>query len=711
MSRAIVIPTLNDTQNETSETFSITLGPAITGAALGRQTSAQVTIGDNDPGGVLQFNLARYDVREGTPLATITVTRTGGVAAGITVRYATADGTAVAGTDYETRSGTLSFGAGVVARTFTVPIVNDTTNQGSRSLNLILSEASGGATLGVRRSATLTIADDDGPVFQFVQGAMTVGEAAGKATITVRRVGNLTQPATVDYLTSNETALAGEDYLTGGGTLSFGAGVAVKTLSVSILNDTLDEADETLGVTLANPSAGQGVGAPGTLVLTIVDDDQAGSVQFASAVYSEVEGASGTTSLATITLTRTGGLSEGVTVDYATSNGTATAGSDYLATSGTLSFGLGQTSARFTVEVQGDAEAEGNESVVLTLSNPTGRASLGAQSKADLWIVEPQGAAKLIFIHHSTGENWLSDTQGQLGLVLRDNNYFVSDTNYGWGPPYGSTGTTIGDHTDIGNWYDWFRGASSAGYLSALYQEYDQHSSYVRLEDPDATRENEIVIFKSCFPNSNLGGDPTATPPLIGDNPLRSQDASSDAMTVANAKGIYNDLLAYFAAHPDKLFVVVTAPPLVAGDTSLAQAANARAFNDWLVNEWLAGYAERNVAVFDFFNVLTSNGGNVNVNDLGRVTGNHHRIWDGAVQHVHPLASDLSAYGTSVSDSHPTAAGGQKASTEFVALLNLAYNRWKGLGGAAGVAAARASSATRLTPDAIAPPGLRAVTR
>ena len=102
-----------------------------------------------------------------------------------------------------------------------------------------------------------------------------------------------------------------------------------------------------------------------------------------------------------------------------------------------------------------------------------------------------------------------------------------------------------------------------------------------------------------------MQGNPADPPPPIADNPLRGQDGWSDAHTVANAKGIYIDLLAYFRTRQDKLFVVITAPPLQDG----TWAANARAFNNWLVNDWLVGYPYKNVAVFDYYNVLTSNGG------------------------------------------------------------------------------------------------------
>ena len=298
----------------------------------------------------------------------------------------------------------------------------------------------------------------------------------------------------------------------------------------------------------------------------------------------------------------------------------------------------------------------------------------------------PSSPVRLIFVHHSTGQNWLADGNGGLGLALRDSNYFVSDTNYGWGPTDLAAGSgTIGDHTDIGHWYSWFSGPYRDGYLSALYADSGVRSGYSRL-GTNPGGENRIVLFKSCYPNSALGGSPSDPVPPIGSNPLRGQGAGGAAMTVANAKGIYNQLLAYFATRTDKLFVVVTAPPLVAGATNATQAGNARAFNDWLVNDWLAGYPHHNVFVFDFYGVLTSNGGSTRtndpaVNDLGWADGNHHRYRNGSVEHVQSVGFNFSAYGSSASDSHPSRAGNLKATGEIVSLLNVAYHCWAGDGG------------------------------
>jgi len=254
----------------------------------------------------------------------------------------------------------------------------------------------------------------------------------------------------------------------------------------------------------------------------------------------------------------------------------------------------------------------------------------------------PASPVKLIFIHHSTGENWLADDNGGLGIALMNNNYFVSDTNYGWGPD------SIGDRTDIPDWPEWFRSSDTPTYMNALFNESGQHSSYTRtLADPG--RENEIVMFKSCFPNSALEGNPDDPPSADG------------WLTVGHAKYVYNEILQYFATRPDKLFVVITAPPL----SDSTYAANARAFNQWLMNNWLAenSYTLDNVAVFDFYNVLTG-------------PDNHHRYFGGAIQHVFTPGMNTLYYPSD--DDHPSAAGSQKATAEFIQLLNVFYNRWAG---------------------------------
>ena len=139
---------------------------------------------------------------------------------------------------------------------------------------------------------------------------------------------------------------------------------------------------------------------------------------------------------------------------------------------------------------------------VVVLPGPANRAQAADDGSG------PTQPVKRVFLHHSVGENWLSDDQGGLGRALAANNYFVSDTNYGWGP------NSIGDRTDIPDWLEWFRGGNSGLYLGAVFAENGRNSQYARpLANPGGP--NQVVMFKSCYPNASLAGGPN-DPPAAG---------------------------------------------------------------------------------------------------------------------------------------------------------------------------------------------------
>jgi hypothetical protein len=151
----------SDTIAEGNETVNLALASPTNGATLASPSGAVLTITDNDTPGVIAFSAASYTKNEAGPTATITVSRSGGTASGITIGYATSNGTATTGQDYSARSGTLSFGAGATSVTFTVPITNDSVDEPNETVNLTLSNPGGGATLGARPTAVLTIVDND----------------------------------------------------------------------------------------------------------------------------------------------------------------------------------------------------------------------------------------------------------------------------------------------------------------------------------------------------------------------------------------------------------------------------------------------------------------------------------------------------------------------------------------------------------------------
>ncbi len=361
------------------------------GATLGAVRTAVLTILDDEQ--TLQFSAPVYVVNEAAASATATVVRIGPPAGTVTVHYASAAGSATPGADYTSVGGTLTFGPGIVSRTFTVPLRVDTLFEPAESLGLLLTNPTGGAQLGPLSASTITIVDNDPPgAIRFSAAAYTVSEA-GLATLTVVRTPGTASAVTVNYATvAGGTATAGTDYLTTAGTLTFNANEASKTFTVPLVNDKLDEPNKTVNLALSNPTSGATLGTPSTAVLTITDNDVPGLISFSAPTYTVAESAG----LVQIRVTRTG-TAEGVTVDFETVNGSA-ASLDYLAISRTtLVFAAGETSQTITLEIMEDAEREGNETVGLILSNPTGGAALGTYRQATLTITDNETGGTVQF--------------------------------------------------------------------------------------------------------------------------------------------------------------------------------------------------------------------------------------------------------------------------------------------------------------------------
>jgi hypothetical protein len=198
--------------------------------------------------------------------------------------------------------------------------------------------------------------------------SVTEGNAGAQdAVFTVTLSQAAAVPVGVDYATAAGTATAGVDYGTVAGTLTFPAGVVARTVAVPVLGDTIDEANETFFVNLSGPTGatlgdGQGQG-------TILDDDTVGLSISDVAVRERVMPAAAT---ARFTVTLAPATAGAVTVSWATTNGTATAGSDYVAGSGGLSFAPGEVSRTLDVTVNPDALVEGMETFLVNLSGAAG---------------------------------------------------------------------------------------------------------------------------------------------------------------------------------------------------------------------------------------------------------------------------------------------------------------------------------------------------
>jgi hypothetical protein len=339
----------------------------------------------NDDGALSGLSINDVRITEGdagTANAVFTVTLSPANSQTVTVLFATANGTASAPGDYITNSGTLTFNPGTSTQTITVQVAGDTIQEPEENFFVNLSNAVNAAIADSQGVGT--IVDNDVPRFQFSSFNYFVKEN-GVATITVTRSGPSTGTDSVNFVTLGGSATSGSDFVANSGVLTFGPGETSKTFQVSILDDSLPENDESVSLALSLPS---GVGRIAAAILFILDNDTSrpGSFELTSSRPFVREGAAN----AVVTVIRREGDAGSVSVNFATSNDSATAGSDYTAVSGTLTFAPGETNKTIVVPVLQDSSPEDTELFNVTLSNPSGGATLGQAIRGQVNILDDE---------------------------------------------------------------------------------------------------------------------------------------------------------------------------------------------------------------------------------------------------------------------------------------------------------------------------------
>ena len=365
LSQVASVTVHGDTTYEGDDTFYVDLSLPV-GAVI-EDAQGVATITNDDP--LPTIDITDVGATEGAP-ATVTFTMSNASDSAATVDYSTADGTA-GGADYTTASGTLTFDAGATAQTLDIAVADDSVNEADETFTVDLA-APAGASVG-QATATVTIADDDDVVVSVADVTVTEDDATSpSAVFDVTLSGASEQDITVDYATSDAEAIAGADYTATVGTLVISAGTTAATVEVAVLSDDVNENTETFVLTLSNVTA-RGVTLGNDLATGSIVDDDSLTIDAVDAEVAEADTAD-VTLVFPVTLSRAS--DSAVTVDYALTDG-ATNSADLTAdivgsTSGTVSFAAGETTSDILVQVAGDAVNEANETVTLTLSNPTG---------------------------------------------------------------------------------------------------------------------------------------------------------------------------------------------------------------------------------------------------------------------------------------------------------------------------------------------------
>ena len=337
--------------------------------------SVTVTLDDTT---VPQMEIAAASEEESAGQMTFAVTLDVASSEEVSAAWATAGETAAAGADYTESSGTVVFPAGVTSRTIVVPVLSDDLDEEDETFKVTLSGVQNAALSVSEATGTITD-DDDAPALSVsAPGAAAVEGMHTSLVFTVTLAPASGREVTVGYATSDGTAMAPGDYTAARATLTFAPGETSKSVTVPIVDDDLDEPEETFTMVLGQPQGATLSLSMSEATGTIVDNDDAPELSVENATAAEDAGP------VTFTVTLTPASGRVVTVGYATSDGTATSPADYTTAAGsTLTFAPGETTKTIEVAVFDDAVDEADEEFTLTLNSPTNAGFAGGVSTVE----------------------------------------------------------------------------------------------------------------------------------------------------------------------------------------------------------------------------------------------------------------------------------------------------------------------------------------
>ncbi len=389
LNKTLTVLVNGDSVVEPDETFLVNLASATGAFLVDNQAIGTIR---NDDSTVFSVNdVTHVEGNSGTTSYTFTVVLSSPSSQTTTVQYATADGTAlISDGDYQAASGTLTFAAGDLSKTVTVLANGDAKNEVDETFVVNLTNPTG-ATLGDAQGLGTIQNDDALPSISVSDfGAPEMDYNVGTYVVYVALSAASGRTVTVDFRTENGTATSTsniKDYIDTLGTLTFLPGETVKSFEISVVGDLRVETDETIRAILSN--ATHATIADDLAIVTILNDDRAlvsitgGGVQ---------EGNSGLTSAAvTVALSNPSDLP--ITINYATNDGSAIAGQDYVAASGVITFAPGEQSKIITLQVKGDTEFESDEDFEVILSNASNGAYLPYYPETDVDILNDDLAA------------------------------------------------------------------------------------------------------------------------------------------------------------------------------------------------------------------------------------------------------------------------------------------------------------------------------
>jgi len=384
------------------------------------------------PPGELYFGSTNYTFNESAGSATVTVQRTNGFTGDVSANFNTLDGTAVAGINYITNGASVQVRRNTSSGTITISFLTNNPPQAPVTFTIGLSAPGGGAVLIPPTNTQVTIVDDLKTGVAFLNATNTFLETNGTATVPVVRLGNTNNAFSVHYYTTNGTALAGVNYVTNSGVLTFASGQTFAGITLTLTNSA-DVTNVQFGIVLTGPSAGVPLGSPSNSVVII--QPSAAGLSFASPTNSTFKNG-GALIVPVICVNP---LAEPVivtsntvplSVNYFTvTNGTAQANVDFIPVSGTLIFTNGIATNTISVPILNNSLITGLRTFSLILSNaiPVPPARLISPTNQVITIIDSNSGLSFSSANYSILDSGVAN----ITVVRTDNTNTVSTVNFG----------------------------------------------------------------------------------------------------------------------------------------------------------------------------------------------------------------------------------------------------------------------------------------
>ncbi len=497
----------NDVLDETDETVVVTLA-SVTGASLGTNLIHTLTITDDDASPDLNFVSAAQTVGENAGTVTATVSLSAASGGAVSVPY-TVSGTATNPADHNLAAGTLSFPAGTTSKTISFSVAQDSTPEADQTVIITLGTPTA-ATLGTGQVHTVTITENTLiPIVQWGQATRTVAEGVGSVVIPVTLSSQSSSAITVPVAVSGTATAA--DFTLSSATLSVPANSATGSVTLTVTQDTMDENDETVILTLGTPTNAS-LGATSVQTITLTDDDNAPNVHFNAATQTVVEGATGAV---TVTAALSAASGKAVSVPF-TVSGTASRPGDHNLVNGTFNFAAGATAAMVLFNQADDTIFEGNETIILTLGTAT-NATVNTPSVLTLTITDNEAMPA---VQWAIASQTKLENAGTVQIAANLNRASTAAISV----PYVITGTaTSTDHNLADGTLQFPAGSLSASVVLTLLND---------TVDEDA----ETVILTLGAPTgATKGATVTHTLTITDDDPLPVVTFSAAAQTVAES--------------------------------------------------------------------------------------------------------------------------------------------------------------------------------